>query len=114
MEESAADPTNNSDELTPEHAVDVADGVMQVLQVLVVSLGTQGVLDTAHFARLLTDWRTNHTEGGSFGQVMVDRMLTMLVDEPEVLVRRASMRVVPAAPGQPDGEPSPPDPDPVE
>jgi hypothetical protein len=75
--------------------LDGIDGVMGLLQVLVVALGKQGQLDTAAYAHLLLDYRKNLLEPESVQATLVDRMLRMLVDEnPEVLVRRDGLHVL--------------------
>lgn len=86
--------TENNDEELTALAQETAEGVLDVLQILVISLANSGHLDTADFSRLLVDWRQDHTESESMRQAVVDRVLAMLVDEPEVLTRRLSMQLV--------------------
>lgn len=86
--------TENNDEEMQEIAQATAEGVLDVLQILVISLANSGHLDTADFSRLLIDWRQSHTEPDSMQQAVVDRVLTMLVDKPDVLTRRLEMRLV--------------------
>lgn len=74
---------------------DAIDGVMTCLQILVWSLRDAGQLDADKYACLLADFRLNKTHSGSIAGVMIDRMLSGLVDEPEVLLRRLSMKVLP-------------------
>lgn len=71
------------------------EGVMSCLQMLVVCLGKSGQLDTAEYARLLAELRLKETEPDSITEVLIDRMLGMLVEEPDVLLRRLSMQVLP-------------------
>jgi len=80
------------------------DGVMQTLEVLVMCLGKAGQMDTAEYARLLTDWRSQHVGPGSMQEAVIDRMLGLLVDRPDVLVRRAAIRL--AAAEGPGGAPT--------
>ncbi len=75
-------------------ALDASEGVMEVLQVLVVALAATGALDTAEYARLLAEWRQAHTANGSLQAVFMERMLAVLVDDPGPLMRRAMMRLV--------------------
>lgn len=76
--------------------LDGLDGVMGLMQVLVVALQLQGKLDTAAYARLLLDYRGKLLAPDSIQSTLVDRMLMMLSSEsPEVLVRRSSLHLLP-------------------
>lgn len=75
-------------------ALDAVEGLIQALQILVMCLGKSGQLDTAEYARLLADWRLAHVPPDSMQEAVLDRMLSFLVDEPEVLLRRLSLQVV--------------------
>lgn len=79
------------------------EGVMQLLQVLVIALGKAGQLDTAEYARLLADWHHQQIQPGSTQDVLFQRMLGMLVDQPEVLLRRTGFQLMQAE--SPAGEP---------
>lgn len=70
------------------------EGLLNLLQVLVVALGKSGQLDTGEYARLLTDFQNQHMEAGSMQAVLFDQMLALLVDQPEVLKRRMALSVV--------------------
>lgn len=87
----------HGDSENPEALVyDAIDGVMACLQILVWSLRDAGQLDADKYACLLADFRLNKTSPGSMQEVIIDRMLSGLVDAPEVLLRRLSMKVLPA------------------
>ncbi|KFK92775.1 MULTISPECIES: hypothetical protein [unclassified Serratia (in: enterobacteria)] len=73
------------------------EGVMSCLQVLVICLGKSGHLDTAEYTRLLAEWRLQEAPPESITEALIDRMLAMLVDEPEVLLRRMSMQLLPGS-----------------
>ncbi len=75
-------------------ALEASEGVMEVLQVLVVALASSGVLDAEKYAQLLAEWRQQHTSDGSLQAVFVERMLAVVVDDPRPLLSRAGMRVV--------------------
>ena len=87
-------------------ALEGIEGVMQLLQVLVVALGKTGQLDTAEYARLLADWHHQQIQPGSTQDVLFQRMLGMLVEQPEVLLRRTGFQLMQAE--NPAGEPRPP------
>lgn len=88
-------------------ALEGIEGVMQLLQVLVLALGKTGQLDTAEYARLLADWHNKQIEPDSLQDVLFQRMLGMLVDQPEVLLRRTGFQLMQAA--SPADEPKQPD-----
>lgn len=75
-------------------AQDTAEGVLSVLQILVISLAKSGHLDTADFSLLLAGWRNDNTDKDSMQQAVVDRVLMMLVDDHEALTRRLEMKLV--------------------
>lgn len=77
-------------------ALEGIEGLMQLLQALVLALGKTGQLDTAEYARLLADWHNQQIEPDSLQDVLFQRMLGMLVDEPEVLLRRSRFQLMPA------------------
>ncbi len=85
----------------PDPALDAVDGVMQVLQVLVVGLIRTGALDPTEYARLLLDWRRSHVAPESVQQAVVDRMLDMLSERSDVLIRRSEIRAVAPTPAAP-------------
>jgi len=87
-------------------ALEGIEGVMQLLQVLVLALGKTGQLDTAEYARLLADWHNQQIEPDSLQDVLFQRMLGMLVDQPEVLLRRTGFQLMPVS--SPAGEPKQP------
>ncbi|ECW1082306.1 hypothetical protein F3U23_17425 [Salmonella enterica] len=87
---------NHGDSENPEMLVyDSIDGVMTCLQILVWCLRDAGQLDADKYACLLADFRLNKTSPDSMQGVIIDRMLSGLVDDPEVLLRRLSMKVLP-------------------
>ncbi len=94
-------------EIGQDLALEGIEGVMQLLQVLVLALGKTGQLDTAEYARLLADWHHKQIEPDSLQDVLFQRMLGMLVDQPEVLLRRTGIQLM-QAPG-PVGEPRQPE-----
>ncbi len=91
-------------EETEEFMLESVEALMSMLQVLVIALGKDGRLDTEEYARLLLDLRERtEVESGSYQDVLIQRMLSILVaDDPEVLVRRWGIRAV-----QTDAEPPP-------
>lgn len=92
----------SSEELT----MDAVEGLMSLLQVLVISLGRTGMLDTADYARLLLDYREQHIARESIAEALIDRMLDSLVKEgADVLLRRHSMRLIPPS-GTPEQRPT--------
>lgn len=85
----------NNDEMH-RALMDLNEGVLATLQVLIVALGKSGALDTAEYCRLLTDYRLQHVDQATLQATVIDRVLSMMVDEPvEVLLRRAAMHVAP-------------------
>lgn len=87
----------NNDEMH-RALMDLNEGVLATLQVLIVALGKSGALDTDEYCRLLTDYRLKHVEDDSMQAAVIERVLHMLVQEPvEVLLRRAAMHVAPTA-----------------
>lgn len=82
---------------------DAVDGVMKLLEVLVLTLGKSGALDTGEYARLLTDFRRTQVEPDSVQEAVIDRMLTLLVDRPDVLLRRSAFQLV----SESDRDPAP-------
>jgi hypothetical protein len=79
--------------------LETAEGLMSLLQALVLALAKQGKLDTGEYARLLLDMRQRMVEPGSYQDVLFQRMLQMLVEgDPQVLVRRWDMHAVPTEP----------------
>lgn len=81
---------------TETFIVEAVDGLMSLLQVLVVALSKEGKLDTAEYARLLLDLRQKTVQPDSYQDVLFQRMLEMLVEgDPQVLMRRWDMHVVP-------------------
>lgn len=93
----------SDEEGSADLALEFCEGVMQVLQVLVVCLGKSGRLDTAEYARLLSNWRETNVDRDSIQEAVIDRMLSMLVDQPEVLahhmqahLRRSGFQLVSA------------------
>lgn len=78
--------------------LDAIEGLMSLLQMLVVSLGRTGKMDTADYARALLDYR-DRLPPDSVAQTLFDRMLDLLVEEgADVLLRRSSMRLVSKSP----------------
>ncbi|HDX8968289.1 TPA: hypothetical protein RQO16_005384 [Klebsiella oxytoca] len=77
------------------------EGVMACLQILIICLGKSGQLDVSEYTRLLAEWRLNEAPRDSLTEVLLDRMLLMLVEEPDVLLRRLSLQLVP---GSDDGQ----------
>lgn len=84
-------------EETKNFMLEAVEGLMSLMQALVMALSKQGNLDTAEYARLLLDLRERQGfEDDSFQDVLFQRMLQMLVEgDPSVLVRRWGMRAVP-------------------
>ena len=81
---------------TETFIVEAVDGLMSLLQVLVVALSKEGKLDTAEYARLLLDFRQKLVQPDSYQDALFQRMLEMLVEgDPQVLMRRLEMHVVP-------------------
>ena len=78
-------------------ALEAVDGVLKVLQVLVLRLGQSGVLDSSEYARDLLSYRTQEAPD-SIQAAVIDRMLDMLVDRADVLLRRAEIHAVPPSP----------------
>lgn len=78
--------------------LETVEGLMSLMQALVLALAKQGSLDTAEYARLLLDLRERQGfEAESYQDVLFQRMLAMLVEgDPQVLVRRWGMRPVPS------------------
>jgi hypothetical protein len=77
---------------------DGLEGVMTLVQLLVLSLQRQGLLDTQAFAQDLLAFRKDAVTcpPESMCCAVMDRMLELLVsDRPDVLLRRAQIRVVP-------------------
>lgn len=72
-------------------SLDAIEGVMQVLQVLVMCLDKQGHLDGGEYAAMLADWRIQHVPPDSLQEAIVDRMIDTLVDDPRALIRRMGM-----------------------
>ena len=70
------------------------DGMMKLLQGLVIALQQSGSMDTAYYARLLVSMRGDE-KANSMQEALIDRMLMMLVDDPQTLVRRMAIRAVP-------------------
>lgn len=73
------------------------EALMQMLQQLVISLVESGKLDPTDYAARLAAWHTSCSQPGSLEEAQVWRMLSMLVDDPDVLLRRSAFRVVPGA-----------------
>lgn len=93
--------SNSGDELA-SLAMEAIDGVMQALQVLVVCLSKSGQLDPGDYALLLSDFRERHVDSGSMQAMVIDRLMVMLVDQPEELgrhsqaeIRRAAFQLIP-------------------
>jgi len=85
-----------ADEATIDTSLDATEGVMTVLQLLVLELDRSGVLNGAQFAKLLLDFRRDQVEEDSMRAVMIDRMLGMFCQEGvEVLIRRHALELVP-------------------
>ncbi len=78
-------------------ACGAAEGLMQLMQLLVMSLVQSGQLDPSEFAAHLAAWSTERAEPGSIEESQTWRMLSTLVKDPDALLRRAAFRVVPGA-----------------
>lgn len=91
-----------TEEETQTFMLETVEGLMSLMQALVLTLTKQGTLDGAEFARVLLGMREAMVQEGSYQDVLFQRMLEMLVEgDPEVLVRRWGMKAVPTGP-QPD------------
>lgn len=90
--------------------MDALEGVMTLLQVLVVSLDRSGHLDSADYIQALLSARDELIDKDSIAETLVDRMLDMLVKEgAETLHRRRALHLV--RPGvSPEPAPSEPAP----
>lgn len=81
---------------TESFMLETVEGLMSLLQALVIALSKQGKLDTADYARLILDMRQQMVEPDSYQDVLFQRMLQMLVEgDPQVLMRRWEMHLVP-------------------
>lgn len=81
---------------TQTFMLETVEGLMSLMQALVITLQKQGTLDGAEFARVLLAMRKEMAPEDSYQDVLFQRMLQMLVDgNPEVLVRRWGMHAVP-------------------
>jgi hypothetical protein len=79
--------------------LEAVEGLMSLMQALVMTLGKTGALDTEEYARVLLGMRESMVAPGSTQDVLFQRMLQMLVEgDPQVLVRRWGMHAVPTAP----------------
>lgn len=87
--------TNTQDEpLDPSvMALELTEGLLKVIQLLVMCLNRSGALDGAEFARLLADARRELVPEGSLEESILDRVLGSLVDHPEALIRRRGFRL---------------------
>ena len=56
-------------------ALEGIEGLMQLLQALVLALGKTGQLDTAEYARLLADWHNQQIEPDSLQDVLFSECL---------------------------------------
>ena len=95
-----------TDEERETFMLETVEGLMSLVQGLVLALAKQGALDTAQYARLLLELRERQQYApGSYQDVLFQRMLGMLVEgDPDVLVRRWGMRPVPSGPAAPPGD----------
>ena len=96
-----------NDELA-QLVLETADGLTTALQLLVMSLAQTGHMDDRHYARLLADYRNTECPGDSMKADVLDRLLGMLADDPQVLRRRLAMQLVRDAPAT-SSDPGPPD-----
>jgi restriction endonuclease Mrr len=83
-----------------EFMLESVEGLMAMLQTLVLALAKDQVLDTAKYARLLVEMqeKMGYAED-SYQVLLIHRMLGMLVEgNPDVLVRRMGMHAVPTEP----------------
>lgn len=91
-----------TEEETQTFMLEATDGLMKLMQALVLTLTKQGTLDGAEFARTLLSFRQEVLAPDSYQDLLFQQMLQILVeDDPEVLVRRWGMHAVPTEP-QPD------------
>jgi len=82
--------------------LEAVEGLMTLMQALVMALDKSGTLDTAEYSRVLLGMRESLVEPGSLQDVLFQRMLRMLVEgDPKVLVRRWGMHAVPTEPRPP-------------
>ncbi|EAA7373012.1 hypothetical protein DKU74_20020 [Salmonella enterica subsp. salamae] len=93
----------NSDE--SEHpetfARDALVGVMSCLEPLVICLRDSGHLDVDQYARLLAHNRLHYAAPGSVEEVLLDQILALLVDDPDVFLRRMKMKIHPVGSKEP-------------
>lgn len=77
-----------------------AEGQLQLLQLLVMSLVQTGQLDPTDYAARIAAWSAERALPGSVEESQMWRMLSVLVGDPDALLRRAAFRVVPGAGGR--------------
>ncbi|EEK8237783.1 hypothetical protein G3Y60_002472 [Salmonella enterica] len=75
-------------------AQDVIVGIMSCLEPLVICLRDSGHLNVEQYAHMLADNRLRHVEPGSVEEILLDQILALLVDDPDVFLRRMRMKIL--------------------